>query len=169
MMGAGKTSVGRSLSARLGWDLLDSDQQVEAMTGRTVPDIWQDDGEDAFRRWESQVLADALASTASKVIAAAGGVVLDEGNRRLLRAHHPVVWLRAPLEVLVSRVKGGEGRPLLSDDPAEAMRRLAGERRALYEEVADLVVDVEDTGSADDVAGRILDRLGLAADGPGRR
>ena len=162
MMGAGKSAVGRRLARRLGWDLLDSDHQVEEMTGRTVPEIWRADGEAAFRRLESQVLADALASTTPKVIAAAGGVVLGEGNRRLLGLHRPVVWLRAPLETLIARVRRGEGRPLLDDDPAGAMTRLEAERRPLYEEVADLVVDVDNDHPADWVTERIVQALGLS-------
>jgi shikimate kinase len=161
MMGAGKSAVGRRLARRLGRPLLDSDRQVEEMTGRTVPEIWRADGEAAFRRLESQVLADALASTTPTVIAAAGGVVLDEANRRLLTAHHPVVWLRAPVDVLVARVKRGDGRPLLADDPAATMRRLEAERRPFYEEVADLVVDVDNDNSADHVTERIARELGL--------
>jgi len=162
MMGAGKSAVGRRLARRLGWDLLDSDRQVEAMTGRTVPEIWRTDGEPAFRKLESQVLADALASTTPKVIAAAGGVVLDEGNRRLLTLHHPVVWLRAPVETLITRVRRGEGRPLLDDDPAAAMTRLEAERRPLYQEVADLVLDVDNDHPADHVTERLVQALGLS-------
>jgi len=162
-MGAGKSAVGRRLARRLDWDLLDSDRQVEELAGRSVPEIWRADGEAAFRRLESQVLADALASTTPRVIAAAGGVVLDEGNRRLLRLHRPVVWLRAPVETLIARVRKGEGRPLLDDDPAGAMRRLDAERRPLYEEVADLAVDVDNDHSADHVTERIVRMLGLSA------
>lgn len=162
MMGAGKSAVGRRLARRLGWDLLDSDRQVEELAGRTVPEIWRSEGEAAFRRMESQVLADALASATPRVIAAAGGVVLDEGNRRLLAGHRPVVWLRAPVETLVARVRQGEGRPLLAGDPAGAMRRLDAVRRPLYEEVADLAVDVDNEHPADHVAERILRALGLA-------
>ncbi|MEA2686813.1 MAG: shikimate kinase, partial [Actinomycetota bacterium] len=83
------------------------------------------------------------------------------GNRRLLEAHRPVVWLRAPVETLIVRVRKGEGRPLLDDDPAGAMTRLDAIRRPLYEEVADLVVDVDNVHPADDVADRILSELGL--------
>ncbi len=162
MMGPGKSAVGRRLARRLGWDLLDSDRQVETLTGRTVPEIWRADGEPAFRTLESQVLADALASTAPHVIAAAGGVVLDEGNRRLLTAHRPVVWLRAPVATLIARVKRGDGRPLLADDPAEAMTRLEAIRRPLYAEVADLVVDVDNDHSADHFTEQVLRDLGLS-------
>ncbi len=144
MMGAGKTSVGRRLAECRGWQFFDSDRQVEATTGRTVAEIWRTDGEPAFRRLEAQVLADALASTTPRVIAAAGGTVLDEDNRRLLRMHKPVVWLRSRPETLATRVTSGTHRPLLDEDPAAVLERLAAIRRPYYEEVADVVVDVDD-------------------------
>ncbi len=143
-MGAGKTSVGRRLAEVRGWEFFDSDRQIEAVTGRTVADIWRTDGEPAFRRLEAQILADALASTTPRVIAAAGGTVLDEGNRRLMRMHHPVVWLRCRPETLVARVATGIHRPLLDEDPAGVLQRLEAARRPYYEEVADAVVDVDD-------------------------
>ena len=143
-MAVGKTSVGRKLAASRGWEFFDSDRQIETMTGRTVAEIWRTDGEPAFRRLESQVLADALASTTPRVIAAAGGTVLDEGNRRLMKLHHPVVWLRGKPEVLATRLGSATHRPLLDEDPAGALKRLDGIRRPLYAEVADVVVDVDD-------------------------
>lgn len=144
MMGAGKTSVGSELARRLGWVLLDSDRQVEALAKRTVPEIWRSDGEIVFRRMETVVLTAALSSATPTVVAAAGGVVLDEGNRRLLGRHDPVVWLRARVPTLVARVGSGAGRPLLDVDPAGSMARLDAERRPLYEQVADIAVDVDD-------------------------
>ena len=143
-MGAGKTSVGRRLAEWRGWEFLDSDRQIETMTGRTVAEIWRADGEAAFRGLEAEVLADALASTTPRVIAAAGGTVVDERNRRLMRLHRPVVWLRARSETLARRVTSGAHRPLLDDDPAAVLARLDAARRPLYEEVADVVVDVDD-------------------------
>ena len=74
-----------------------------------------------------------------------------------------MVWLRAPVETLIVRVRKGEGRPLLDDDPAAAMRRLDAVRRPLYEEVADLVVDVDNDHTADYVTERIVRELGLSA------
>ncbi len=144
MMAVGKTSVGRRLAHGRGWQFFDSDGQVEAITGRTVADIWRTDGEAAFRRIEAEVLADALASTTPRVIAAAGGTVLDPENRRLIGRHQPVVWLRARPETLVSRVGSGTHRPLLDEDPVGALRALEAVRRPFYDEVADLVVDVDD-------------------------
>lgn len=142
MMGTGKSTVGRLVAAALGWSFVDSDGQVEARTGRTVRQIFETDGETAYRRLESAALADALAADEPAVVAAAGGVVLDETNRGLLAAEELVVWLHAAPEVLAERVGGGDHRPLLADDPLGTLRRLAAERESLYREVADVEIDV---------------------------
>lgn len=144
MMAAGKTSVGRRLARSRGWEFFDSDSQVEAMTGRTVADIWRTDGEAAFRRLEARALAEALASSAPRVIAAAGGAVVDPGNRLLIAGHHAVVWLRARPETLVGRLGSATHRPLLDEDPAAVLAALDAARRPFYDEVADFVVDVDD-------------------------
>lgn len=141
-MGSGKTSVGHLLAERLGRPFLDSDQHVEHLTGRTVREIFERDGEAAFRVLEAAALADALAAPRPAVIAAAGGVVLDPGNRRRLSDAATVVWLRADPAVLATRVRLGDHRPLLGDDPLTALARMDRERRALYDEVADHVVEV---------------------------
>ncbi|MDQ3145584.1 MAG: shikimate kinase [Actinomycetota bacterium] len=144
MMGSGKTSVGELVAERLGRKLVDSDAVIEARTGRTVREIFEADGEAAFRTLESEALAEALASPQPAVVAAAGGVVLDEANRELLRSGggRRVVWLDADPSVLAARVEKGDHRPLLGDDPEAAMVRLDRERRPLYREVADHRVDV---------------------------
>lgn len=146
MMGSGKTTVGEALAARLGWDFLDSDHQVEKLTGSTVPRIFAASGEAVFRGLEARVMAEALARPEPAVVAAAGGVVLHEDNRRLLVDHYPVVWLRAELDTLIARVGNGHGRPLLDHDVAGSMTRLDAVRRPLYAEVADVVVDVDQPG-----------------------
>ena len=144
MMGAGKSSVGRALAAELGRPLFDSDEMIEERTGRTVRDIWEADGEPAFRRLETETLLDALAASEPSVIAAAGGIVLAEANRRALaEADAYVVWLVASPDVLVDRVRRGMHRPLLDDDPERTLRRMYAEREALYQEVADGVVSVD--------------------------
>ena len=152
MMGAGKTTVGRRLAECRGWEFFDSDRQIEAITGRTVAEIWRTDGEREFRRLEALVLADALASTTPRVIAAAGGTVLDENNRRLMQLHRPVVWLRARSETLAVRVGSASHRPLLDHDAAGVLQRLEVARRPLYAEVADVVIDVDDLTSEQVVA-----------------
>ncbi len=143
MMGAGKSTIGRALAAQLGRPLLDSDDMVVERAGRSVREIWNDDGEDRFRQLEAEALRDALAAEEPSVIAAAGGIVLREENRELLkRADIDVVWLLADHDVLVERVRRGGHRPLLDDDPAAMLERMADERGPLYHEVADAVVSV---------------------------
>lgn len=156
MMGAGKSSVGRVLARRLDRELLDSDEMIEQRYGRTVREIWRHDGEAAFRVLEAQVLADAIAADEPSIIAAAGGVVLSETNRNLLKgsgAH--VVWLLADADLLLERVRNGMHRPLLDDDPEATLRRMDAERSELYQDVADAIVSV-DNRSVHDVAGAVL-------------
>ena len=145
MMGSGKTTVGRRVAEALQRPFLDSDEMIEAREGRTVREIWLADGEPAYRVLETKVLEEALASPEPAVVAAAGGVVLREENRRLLtRADVCTVRLVADPEVLVTRVGHQGHRPLLDDDPLAALRRLSSEREALYREVADATVETGD-------------------------
>lgn len=142
LMGSGKTTVGRVLARRLGRPFVDSDEVIEARTGRTVREIFESDGEDAFRKLEAAVLAEALADPTPAVVAAAGGTVLAEANRRCMEASGTVIWLRADPGVLVERATAGDHRPLLDGDPAGVLASMAAAREALYDEVADHVVDV---------------------------
>ncbi|HWE55334.1 MAG TPA: shikimate kinase [Acidimicrobiales bacterium] len=143
MMGAGKTTTGRLLADRLSWRYLDSDDQIEQETGRTVPEIWKADGEAAFRREESRVLAEACATADRVVVSVAGGAVLDRGNRDLIATSGLTVWLRADVGTLARRVGSGTGRPLLEGGPVAALRRLSAEREPLYAELADMAFDVD--------------------------
>jgi shikimate kinase len=156
MMGAGKSTTGQLIAHRLGWVYRDSDADVESVTGLTVPELFARDGEAAFRKAEADVLATACTDDSPCVVSVAGGAVLDPANRALLRRSGRVVWLRARPETLAARVGDGAGRPLLGDDPGEAMIRLSEERAPFYREVADDVIDVDDLAPSD-VAARIID------------
>jgi shikimate kinase len=160
MMGCGKTTTGALVARRLGWDYRDSDADVEAMTGRTVPEIFASDGEAAFRKAEAEVLANACTRAEPTVIAVAGGAVLNADNRTLIRECGTVVWLRAEPQRLAERVGDGVGRPLLEGDKSEIMARLLAERAPYYAEVADAVIDV-DPLTPDQVADRVLDAAGI--------
>jgi shikimate kinase len=159
MMGAGKSAVGRRVAARLVRPFSDSDTVVEDRMGRTVGEIWRTDGEAAFRQLEAEALQSALADPTPSVIAAAGGTVLDAGNRAALDADDAVViWLRADPAILLGRVRHGDHRPLLDDDPEGVLERLHQERLDLYAEVADAVIDVDDL-DLDEVAARVLEEI----------
>ncbi|MEA3185461.1 MAG: shikimate kinase [Ilumatobacteraceae bacterium] len=144
LMGSGKTTVARVVAERLGRRVVDTDAVIECATGRTVRDIFADDGEDAFRTIETEALIDALASAVPAVIAAAGGVVLRDENRAALRdAKARVVWLCATPAALLERVASGVHRPLLDNDPAGTLQRMHDDRQELYREVADAIVLVD--------------------------
>ena len=147
LMGSGKSTVGRRLARALGRDFIDTDTRVEASTGRSIRDIFAENGENEFRDRESEVLESTLETEVPSVIATGGGVVLRDTNRRLLD-DHSVIWLRARPELLVDRVAGstrrGAGhRPLLDGDPLAKLTLMATERRALYAEVSDVTIDVD--------------------------
>jgi len=140
LSGTGKSEVAPLLAARLGLRVVDLDDCIVARAGVSVAELFERDGEDAFRSLESQMLREQLDGPPA-VLATGGGVVLDGSNRRLLAEHCRVVWLRTAVDVLVARLeRDDESRPLLRGDAATILRRLAAEREALYAEVAGVVV-----------------------------
>jgi shikimate kinase len=172
-MGVGKTTVGRRLAKELQRPFADADEQLELRAGRTVPVIFREDGEQAFRRLESEVLADLLGQPDPLVVAAGGGVVTGPENRALLGHRAFVVWLRASPGFLAARADPTH-RPLLAGepDPAATLERLIAARTPLYEEVADATVDVEPFHAEGDKPKRALARhiarlVDVPAEAPG--
>jgi len=154
-MGTGKTTLGRELATRLHRPFLDSDEMVEARHGRTVREIWHTDGEAGYRGFETEALVDALAGPPA-VIAAAGGVVLSEQNRRALRnSGARVIWLQLDPELLVARAVTGTHRPLLDQDPLGALEAMAAQRHDLYAEVATETLEVKGR-TVDELADTVL-------------
>ena len=148
MMGAGKTTIGALVAEKLRRPYIDNDTQVEHLTGKTVAEIWRDGGEEAFRRHESAALRAAVQSPFPSVIAVAGGAVLDPVNRQHIADAGTVVWLRAKVETLAGHIRNDDDddhRPLLGGPIGleSILERLEAERRPLYTELADEVVDVD--------------------------
>lgn len=151
-MGAGKTTVATLLGAAWGVPVRDTDADIEAAEGRSIAEIFVDDGEQRFRALEVAAVADALA-THEGVLALGGGAVLDERTRTAL-AGRPVVFLRVGLSDAVKRVGLGVGRPLLLGNVRARVKALLDERTPLYESLATHVVDT-DGRAPDDVADEV--------------
>jgi shikimate kinase len=153
-MGAGKTTVAGLLGEAWSLPVRDTDADIEAAQGRSISDIFVDDGEQAFRALEAAAVADAIAEHAG-VLALGGGAVLDPATRDLLSGH-PVVFLRVGLSDAVQRVGLGVGRPLLLGNVRARIKALLDERTPIYESVARLVVDTDDR-TPQEVAAEIRD------------
>jgi shikimate kinase len=143
MMGAGKSSIGRRLAARLDVPFRDADSEIETAAGCTISEIFERYGEDAFRDGERRVIA-RLLTEPPHVLATGGGAFVDPQTRATIKDTAVSVWIRAPVDILVQRVKRRDTRPLLKHgDPRETLERLLKEREPTYAE-ADLVVESED-------------------------
>jgi shikimate kinase len=141
MMGAGKTSVGRMLARDLRKQFYDSDHYIEARTGVKIPVIFELEGETGFRAREASAIEE-LTALHGIVLATGGGAVLSEANRRLLRAHGVVVYLRASVNELWHRTRHDRNRPLLQTaDPFARLTELYTQRDPLYREAAHVVID----------------------------
>ncbi len=143
LMGAGKTSIGRRLAARLGLPFRDADAEIELAAGCTVPEIFERLGEKEFREGERRVIA-RLLSGEPLVLATGGGAYMDATTRATIRREAVCIWLRCRLPTLLRRVAGRGHRPLLNaGDPAEILQRLMAQRHPVYAE-ADVIVDCGD-------------------------
>ncbi len=139
-MGTGKTTVGRALAQRIGFQLLDSDVEIERQQGKTVPEIFEQQGEPAFRVLE-RAFIESGHPTERCVVACGGGLVVQPGMLDLLKTKGVVVCLHASLETVLKRTQGNKNRPLLNvDDPMERIRALYAAREGIYRHSGTLVL-----------------------------
>jgi shikimate kinase len=140
MMGAGKSTIGRRLSARLRLSFLDADAEIEAAhAGMTIPEIFAAHGEPYFRDGEARVIA-RLLDSGPAVIATGGGAFMREDTRGRIRSKAVSLWLKADADIIMKRVKRRADRPLLqTPDPAATVGRLIEEREPVYQH-ADLTI-----------------------------
>lgn len=161
-MGAGKTTVGRLLAKKLNKRFVDSDHEIEARTGASIPWIFEIEGEDSFRRREAEVIRD-LTAEQGIVLATGGGAILDAQSRAYLHARGTVVYLRTSVQNILQRTGHDKNRPLLQTaDPRKRLEQLSRQRDPLYREIADIVID---TGrpNVQFMVHSILNQLGFAA------
>lgn len=140
-MGAGKTTIGRSLAKKLNKQFIDSDHEIEARTGASIPLIFEIEGEASFRQREAEVIRD-LTARSDIVLATGGGAVLRAENREYLKTRGTVIYLRASVGSILQRTSHDKNRPLLQTaDPRQRIEELAREREPYYLEVADFVIE----------------------------
>ncbi len=140
LMGAGKSRIGRLLAHELDLPFIDSDKEIENAAGCSISEIFERDGEQAFREAERKIIA-RLLDREPLVLATGGGAVMNPQTAELVWSKAISIWLRADVDLLFERTKNVPGRPLLSKgDPHETLSRLAETRYPVYEK-ADLVVD----------------------------
>jgi shikimate kinase len=157
----GKTTVARLMAQKLGWDWIDADHLLEARYGKSIRQIFAEDGEADFRDKEECIFAE-LCQRQRHVVATGGGVVLREINRQRMRAAGKVVWLTADAETIWQRLQtdpaSAERRPPLTVGGLVEIKQLLKDRESLYRECSDLTVSTAGT-SSEDVLSLILKKL----------
>jgi 3-dehydroquinate synthase len=140
-MGAGKTTIGRILARKLGLRFIDSDHEIEARTGASIPWIFEIEGEQSFRRREADVIRE-LTGQQDLVLATGGGAILNADSRAFLKSRGTVIYLRATVHSILQRTAHDKNRPLLQTaDPRKKLEELMAVRDPLYMEIADVVID----------------------------
>jgi shikimate kinase len=160
MMGAGKSSVGRRLAARLGIRFVDADAEIESAAGMTIAEIFAKHGEPDFRAGEKRVIA-RLLDNGPQVLATGGGSIVDQNTRDLIHIKGISVWLKADLDVLMKRTRRRNDRPL-----AEKIQDLLPLREPVYA-LSDIVVQSRDEPHdiiVDEIIAKLAKPLGIAAD-----
>jgi shikimate kinase len=140
LMGAGKSTIGRNLARQLGKEFYDSDRVIEERTGVDIATIFEIEGEQGFRDREEQVINE-LCRMDNIVLATGGGSILREVNRKNMRKHGHVIYLRTTAEMLYSRIRYDKSRPLMqTKSPLGTLKNLLKDREPFYMEVADTVI-----------------------------
>ncbi len=159
LMGAGKTTIGRRLAARLDLPFTDSDQAIEEAAGQSIADIFASHGEAHFRTGEAKVIS-RLLKGGPQVLATGGGAFMNTATRELILANSVSVWLKASLEILMERVQRRSHRPLLQEpDPEAIMKKLINERYPVYEQAEITIVSTEEPHDA--IVSSVVEELAL--------
>ncbi len=142
-MGTGKTTIGKDAAKSLGFRFVDTDAVISRKAGKSISDIFAEDGEEAFRQLETEILEE-CAGKSDQVISTGGGIVTQEKNHPILRQAGYVIWLKASPEIIFDRVKRNKNRPLLQvDDPLKTIHGMLAERSDHYEAVQDLGINTD--------------------------
>ena len=158
-MGSGKTSSGRILAKEMGFDFVDTDEEVVERTGVSIAYIFDVEGETGFRQREHQALIKFLDND-NVVIATGGGIITHDKSRTIIRTHKRVIYLKTSIEKQIERATVSDNRPLLIDtEPSAKLQELMLTREHLYEEISDIMIDTDER-TPSEIAHEIIDRLG---------
>lgn len=154
MMGSGKSTLGRIIAKKLGYQFFDTDELIVRVAGKSINEIFATEGETAFRDLETQVISE-ICAYKNLVVATGGGMVIRQKNWSYLR-HGVIVWLDVPVEELYQRLKEDTNRPLLRDpDPLGKLTQILSDRQRMYAQ-ADIQIQVSTPETPDNLAMRVL-------------
>jgi shikimate kinase len=155
MPGSGKSTVGKLLAEKLELDFYDLDNEIEKAQGRTIAEVFSEGGEDLFRKIEAEMLINTISNKDSLVIAAGGGTPCFYDGIKVMNESGVTVYLETPIELLISRTKRKQHRPLLSENHAEKMKLLLSTRQNCYAQ-ANYIVNTGDLGLQEKVSKIIM-------------
>jgi shikimate kinase len=154
-MGSGKTTIGKVLAERLGFTFFDTDEELEKWRNKKIPMIFQDEGEDMFRKYESETLRKMPGE--NSIIATGGGIVEQAKNRKWLKDHFVVVYLEPSFETISDRLKADQSRPLWNQEYEQKLM-LYERRKPLYQMCANVIVDIHNQTTGQ-LADNIIDSI----------
>ena len=155
-MGSGKSSVGKQLAKRIGYEFMDTDEMIVPREGMEIQEIFSRYGEEMFRNIETTLLTSLMDTIEKTVLSTGGGMPIRDKNVNLLRAMGQVIYLKASKDTIINRLSGDTSRPLLNGENIEAkVEKLLSAREPIYERSADTIIDTDDK-SIDDIIEDIL-------------
>lgn len=159
-MGSGKTSVGTLLARKLSYGFMDTDQLIEKKTGKCIKEIFAAEGEDYFRKLETEVILDMKHNLQNTILSVGGGLPIQQGNAEILREIGTVIFLKAHKDTLKKRLSGDTTRPLLNGEELDKkMDCLLQSREPIYEKAAQLIINT-DSKSFEELLVEILEKIG---------
>lgn len=156
--GAGKTSIGKALSKELGLAFIDSDAEIERISGKTISEIFVDQGEEVFRKTEVETVTRILAEFEGVVALGGGAPINPEIQKVLLNSEYPVIFIDVSISQAANRIGFNKDRPLLMINPRQQWLHLMSERRPIYEKLATITVSSDNSKPAE-VAKTITEKI----------
>jgi|LSQX01.3.fsa_nt_gb shikimate kinase len=157
-MGSGKSSVGKRLAEKLGYNFRDTDEMIVATEGLEIQEIFRKYGEVLFRNLETTLLVSITDTLEKTVLSTGGGIPTIDRNINLLRVMGQLIYLQASKNTIIERLAGDTTRPLLmGENPKERIEKLLNERRPIYERAADVIINT-DRKTIDDIVNEIIER-----------